>query len=358
MRKNLYVVLMAGGIGSRFWPYSRNSQPKQFLDVLGVGESLLQMTYQRFRKMVDPENILIVTNTDYVDKVKNQLPELADNQILAEPIGRNTAPCIAYAAYKIRERDPNSVMVVSPADHAIFDEEMFIETVNAAIEKAEETDALLTIGIKPHKPETQYGYIQFLESEGKVKKVKTFTEKPHKELAVKFLESGDFLWNSGIFIWSLKSIINAFEEYAQDIAETFSEGAGLYDTDEEVKFIERSYSHCKNISIDYAIMEKSENVFVVKGDFRWSDLGSWNAIHEMKKADEDGNVADGKVTFLNSNNCYVKSCDPKKVILVDGLDNFLVTDCEDVLLITPKGDAAKIKQYAKKVKDNWGETYL
>ncbi|QCK16451.1 mannose-1-phosphate guanylyltransferase [Mangrovivirga cuniculi] len=358
MQKNLYVVFMAGGIGSRFWPYSRNAEPKQFLDVLGVGESLLQMTYKRFLKIVAPENILIVTNADYVGKVKEQLPDLNDNQILGEPLGRNTAPCIAYAAYKINERDPDSVMVVSPADHAIFDEDHFIDTLKVAIEKAEQTDSLLTIGINPHKPETQYGYIQFIEGEGRVKKVKTFTEKPHEELAEKFLESGDFLWNSGIFVWNVKSIINSFEDHAPDIAETFSEGRGLYDTPEESKFIEKSYSHCKNISIDYAIMEKSENVYVVKGDFRWSDLGSWNAIHEMKETDENGNVADGKVTFLNANNCYVKTCDSDKVILVDGLENYLITDCKDVLLITPKGDAAKIKHYAKKVKDNWGEDYL
>lgn len=359
MSRTIYVVIMAGGIGSRFWPYSRNSRPKQFIDVLGTGRSLLQMTYDRFLNITNKDNIMVVTNDIYGDLVKGQLPDISDDQVLLEPSRRNTAPCIAYAAYKIRKKDPNALMVVTPADHAIFKENAFNEVVSTALDAASQDSKLITIGIEPNRPETGYGYIQYLEDEGDnaVKKVKTFTEKPDIELARTFLESGDFVWNAGIFVWSVETIISEFENCMSDIAEVFSHGQDDFYTENETEFIKKAYSQSRNISIDYGIMEKASNVFVVMGDFQWSDLGSWNSLHDLREKDENHNVVEANAIISDCSNNYIKS-DKEKLLVLQGLDGYLVADFEDVLLICEKDNDAKFKEYVNEVKAKNGDRYL
>lgn len=358
MNENVYLVIMAGGVGSRFWPYSRTDHPKQFIDVLNTGKSLLQMTTERFQSICPPENIFIVTNDQYEPLVKEQLPQLQDDQILTEPIRRNTAPCIAYATWKIKERNPNAVMIVAPSDHAIFDETKFRNVVTKAVKAAEGGDKLLTIGIQPNRPETGYGYIQFFEDHQEdINKVKTFTEKPQLELARKFLDSGDFLWNAGIFIWHVDAITEAFQKQLPEQAEIFSEGSDYYYTDKEEAFIKKAYSQCKNISIDYAVMEKADNVFVLKGDFGWSDLGSWNSLHDLRDKDEYGNVVDGNALIMESTDCMVKGSSDK-LLVVQGLQGFLVAQCDDVTLICHKDDEARFREFVAEVKNKKGEKYL
>lgn len=355
--KNKYVVIMAGGIGSRFWPYSRNGQPKQFLDILGTGQSLLQMTYERFLPIIAKENIYVVTNQDYAAMVKEQLPDLTDHQILKEPLRRNTAPCIAYACYKIAKKDPDAIITVAPSDHVIFYEDKFRKVLGTAIEAAEDQEKLITIGLKPNRPETGYGYIQYLESDDQVKRVKTFTEKPERELAKKFLESGDFVWNSGIFVWGVRAIISAFEECLPEVAETFSEiQKGLY-TDDEAVSVHNAYSQCGNISIDYGVMEKASKVYVVLGDFGWSDLGSWNSLHELSEKNGDDNVVQGNAILYDTKSTLVKG--PKdKLIIVQGLEGYLVAECGNVTLICKKDEEAKFRHYVADVKEQKGKEYL
>ncbi len=345
MSKNPHVVIMAGGSGTRFWPYSREDKPKQFLDVVGTGRSLLQMTFDRFTEMTDADKIWVVTNEKYNALVKEQLPELGYDQILLEPEKRNTAPCIAYAAYKILKQDPAASMIVTPSDHAIFKEREFRKVIKTALKDASKEDHLITIGIRPNRPETGYGYIQYLSQPGSsVKKVKTFTEKPQADLAKKFLESGDFLWNSGIFIWSVDAIIRAFETHDEEIASLFASGLNEYFTKGEDKFIKKTYSHCKSISIDYAIMEKAENVYVVPGDFGWSDLGSWNALHEIREKDGDDNVVEGSAIMYKSKNNFIKG-KKDKLILAHDMEGYLVADFDDVLLICKKEDSTLFKDF-------------
>ena len=357
MSQNVHVVIMAGGTGTRFWPYSRNSKPKQFLDVLGLGRSLLQMTYDRFLPYVGSDNIFIVSNEIYGDLISEQLPDLTPDQILLEPIKRNTAPCIAYASYKIQKKSPDSVLIFTPADHAIFQESQFLDVIKKAAEGTMEGGKLITLGITPHRPETGYGYIQFHEEESDIKKVKTFTEKPEIDLAKKFMESGDFLWNAGIFIWKSSDIVQSFEEIQPEMAEIFRDGNEAYYTPEEKGFIEKAYSIVKNISIDYAIMEKAQNVYVIPGDFGWSDLGSWNALHEIREKDEDGNVIEAETILYDCKNNYIKSHGGKLVVLHD-LDGYLVSDFEDVLLVCKKDDASKFKAFVTDVKTEKGESYI
>ncbi|MEM6831818.1 MAG: mannose-1-phosphate guanylyltransferase [Bacteroidota bacterium] len=358
MSSSVHIVIMAGGSGTRFWPYSRDAKPKQFLDVVGTGKSLLQMTYDRFLEITTKDKVWVVTNEKYDTLVKEQLPDLQEHQILLEPQKRNTAPCIAYAAYKIMKKDPAATMVVTPSDHAIFNEREFEKIVKSAIKDAQETDHLITLGIKPNRPETGYGYIQFLgESDSEVKKVKTFTEKPQLDLAKKFLESGDFLWNSGIFIWSIEAIVKAFEQHEEEIATLFASGLQSFFTEDESTFIKESYSHCKSISIDYAIMEKADNVFVVPGDFGWSDLGSWNALHEIKDKDANENVIEGSVISYDCKNNYIKG-DKKKLIVTQGMDGFLVADFDDILLICKKEDSTIFKDFISDVRTNKGEKFI
>ena len=350
MSKNVHVVIMAGGSGTRFWPYSREARPKQFLDVVGTGRSLLQMTFDRFIEITTPDRIWIVTNEKYDELVKEQLPELGSDQILLEPQKRNTAPCIAYAAYKILKQDPNASMIVTPSDHAIFKEKEFQKVINAALQDAAKEEHLITIGIRPNRPETGYGYIQYISQSGSpVKKVKTFTEKPQLDLAKKFLESGDFLWNSGIFIWSIDAIVRAFEAHDEEMASLFASGLNDYFTKSEKAFVKKTYSHCKNISIDYAIMEKAENVYVVPGDFGWSDLGSWNALHEIREKDEDDNVIEGSAVMYDSRDNFIKG-EKNKTIFAHGLEGYLVADFDDVLLICKKEDSGIFKDFISDAK--------
>lgn len=355
--KNNYVVIMAGGVGSRFWPYSRTNNPKQFLDVLGIGSSLLRMTYERFLDVCPSENIYVVTNSNYYDLVKQQAPELSDDQILLEPNRRNTAPCIAYAAYKIREKNNDANIVVAPSDHVIFKENVFIKTIKTALKAASENDKLITLGIRPTRPETGYGYIQYIESNDDIKKVKTFTEKPEQSLAVKFYESGDFLWNAGIFVWNVNTIIKAFENHLPDLYEIFSEGVGIYYTTKENDFIQSAYAQCKNISIDYGVLEKSQNVYVVLGEFQWSDLGSWSSLHEIRDKDENNNVINANALTYESKDCVVLGS-KDKLIVIQGLENKLVADVDNVLLICDKDDEKRIRTYVADAKNKMGEDFI
>ena len=356
--QNTYVVIMAGGLGTRFWPYSRTHKPKQFLDVLGTGSTLLQMTYERFKDIALPEHILVVTHESYKGLVMEQLPFLTEYQILLEPARKNTAPCIAYASYKIKAQNPEATIIVTPADHLILKEEVFRTEIQKALRFASEGNRLVTLGITPNRPETGYGYIQFeTEAVDEIHQVITFTEKPEKELAIKFLESGDFVWNAGIFIWHVSSILAAFEEHLPDMVEVFEGGLTALHTPKEQAFIAQAYSQCKNISIDYGVMEKADNVYVVKGDFGWSDLGSWNALHEISEKDADNNVVQANGLLMETKNSYVIG-PADKLILVQGLDGYLVAECDNVLLICQKDLEAKFREFINVVKEKKGNTYL
>lgn len=314
MNKDLYVVLMAGGVGTRFWPYSRNSKPKQFLDVLGTGKTLLQSTFDRFVPLCPAENIYVVTNDEHGGVTREQLPQLSPDQVLTEPMRKNTAPCIAYACYKIAQKNPRAVVVVSPSDHLILNETEFQSTISKAAEQASGQDKLITLGVEPSRPETGYGYIQFIESNSPLKKVKTFTEKPELSLAKKFLESGDFVWNSGIFIWGVQTIISAFEKHVPEMAEVFEEIAPRFYTAGEKDAIQSAYSQCKNISIDYAIMEKAPNVYVALSNFSWSDLGSWASLHEISQKDGSNNDVKANALLYEVRNSVVRGSHDKLIV--------------------------------------------
>ncbi len=357
---NKYAVIMAGGVGTRFWPVSRVNKPKQFLDILGLGQSLLQMTYARFEELLPSENIYIVTNENYRDLIKSQLPDINDNQILGEPMAKNTAPCIAYACYKIAAKDPDSVIVVAPSDHLILDKEAFIHQVNSAMSFADNNDALVTLGIKPSRPDTGYGYIQFKEeevSEG-VHELKTFTEKPNLDLAKQFVDSGDFLWNAGIFIWKLDAILKAFDDHLIEMSDLFKSGVNDYYTDKENAFIEKIYPSCQNISIDYGIIEKSDNVYVLPSDFGWSDLGTWKSLYDVAEKNTDSNVQIGtRVEFKSSKNNLVVSSNDKLVFL-EGVDNLFVLDTPDALLVCNKDSEQEVKRIVNEVKTKFNGEYI
>lgn len=350
---------MCGGIGSRFWPYSRAERPKQFIDFFGTGRSLLQMSYDRILPVVPKENIVIVTNEAYAPLVREQLPELLDENILLEPARRNTAPCIAWAAYHIAARDSEAAMVVAPSDHLVTREREFEESIRRGFEFVEGHDALLTLGISPTRPETGYGYIQIGEevSEG-ISKVKTFTEKPNLELAKVFLESGEFFWNSGIFLWRAQSIKKAFHLYAPDIATRFDAGEALFGTPREREFIEVEFPACPGISIDYAIMEKAPNVYVERVSFGWNDLGTWSALYDNSPKNRDGNVTQGcHVEAYNATgNIFAVNAD--KLVVCSGLKDYVVADAGDVLLICPMAEEQHIKQMVNDVKQHYGDKYL
>jgi len=358
MDNNLHIVLMAGGIGTRFWPYSRNAKPKQFLDVLGTGKTLLQSTYDRYLPICKPENIWIVTHEEHAALVKEQLPIKNLDQILTEPMRKNTAPCIAYAANKIYLKDPNAVMVVSPTDHIILSEKEFLQTVQKAVDQAKGQDKLITVGIKPTRPETGYGYIQFLESKTNLKKVKTFTEKPAIALAKTFLESGDFVWNSGVFVWSVDAILKAFQKYLPELSEAFEEIRPQLYTADEKAVITQIYAQTKNISIDYGVMEKADNVYVSLGNFAWSDLGSWSALHEGSLRDEQNNVVNADALVYETRNSVIKGPDDT-LIVVQGLNGYLVGVFENVVIICEKDKEEMFRRYVNdlKVKSN-GVNYL
>lgn len=360
---NNYCVIMAGGIGSRFWPMSRTAHPKQFLDILGTGQTILQQTFNRFLRICPIENIFIVTNELYKELVSQQLPEVSDSNILCEPVRKNTAPCIAYASYKIMQLNPNANIVVAPSDHLISKEDTFVKAIKSCYKKAASEDCLVTLGIRPTKPDTGYGYIQFKESEVKetdrrIKKVKTFTEKPDIEMAKFFLQSGDFLWNSGIFIWNVKNIIRAFEKHLPEINTAFKEGVSVYNTPEEADFIKKAYSNCKNISIDYGIMEKADNVYVRSSVIGWSDLGTWSSLYNHSEKNKDGNAIIGKnVMAYDSKNCIVNV--PKdKLVVLDGLHDYIIVESDNILLICKKEDEQKIRTFVNDVKVEKGDKYM
>ncbi|CAN5904520.1 mannose-1-phosphate guanylyltransferase [soil metagenome] len=358
MNENTYAVIMAGGIGSRFWPFSRTSNPKQFHDVLGVGQSMLQLTFNRLKDICPEENVLIVTNKDYKALVQEQLPQLADHQILCEPIGRNTAPCIAYACYKISTLHPTANVVVMPSDHVILKEEAFSRTINQAVVAAGQDDILITLGITPSRPDMGYGYIQVEDDkESDLKKVKTFTEKPNLELAQMFVSSGDFVWNSGIFVWNVQSIIKAFNQHLNEIAEIFEEGVLQLNTAGEETFIANAYSQSRNISIDYGVMEKADNVFVMLSDFGWSDLGTWDSLYSIGQKDENGNVVDGDVLLYDTHNCIIKT-PSHRLVVVQGLDDYIVAEYDNVLMICRKTDEQKVKDFVADVKSKKGPAFI
>lgn len=363
MNHNNYCVIMAGGIGARFWPMSRTDRPKQFIDILGTGETLIQQTYRRFLAVCPPENIYVVTNERYRDQVMEQLPDMAAHQVLCEPSRRNTAPCIAYANHKIASRNPDACIVVAPSDHVILREDVFTNVIQSALQAARNNDWLLTLGITPSRPDTGYGYIQFNEgnvcpSDPRIHKVKTFTEKPNLELARTFLASGDFLWNAGIFIWSLKTINAAFDKHLPEVNDLFYKGAGVYDTPAEAEFIAKAYAVCKNISIDYGVMEKAANVHVLMSDFGWSDLGTWGSLYAIRPKDDMGNAIVGKnVMTWNSSNCVV-NMPHDKLVVIQGLDNYIVVDDNNTLLICRKEDEQQLRDVVAAVKESKGDEYV
>lgn len=349
MNPNLHVILMAGGIGTRFWPYSRNSKPKQFLDVLNCGKTLIQLTYDRFQTFCLKENIWVVTHEEYLSLVNNQIPEINGENILTEPMRKNTAPCIAYATRKIFLKNPDATMIVSPSDHMILKEESFLDTISLAVAHAENQSKLITIGIVPLRPETGYGYIQFLDSETPLKKVKTFTEKPVVELAKTFLESGDFVWNSGIFVWTAKAILEALEKHLPEMAEAFRDITPKLNTNEESLALSSLYSQTKNISIDYGVMEKADNVYMILGNFPWSDLGSWNALFEASPQDENNNVVFGNVLLDDTKNSFIKG-NEEKLLVVKGLDGYLVGIFDNVVIVCEKDKEDIFRQYVNVLK--------
>lgn len=357
---NTYVAILAGGIGSRFWPESRQDKPKQFLDLLGTGRSLIQWTYLRFKHICPPENIFFITNQAYIGMLKEQLPEVADANIIAEPFRKNTAPCAAYVAHKLAALNPAANLIVSPADHLIMDDRAFERTIHDALDFAASHDVLLTLGIKPTRPDTGYGYIQFEADEeiDGVHRVKTFTEKPSLELAKTFLASGDFLWNAGIFVWNVQSFLSALEKHLPDMHETFAQAADVYNTPAEASTIAQLYAQCANISIDYGIMEKAKNVHVIPAYFGWNDLGTWQTAYETSEKDYLGNAVYGKnVMIIDATECMVKAPDDKLVML-QGLENYIVVDTPDVLLICERDREQQIKEYVAEVKREKGEKYL
>ncbi len=354
---------MAGGIGSRFWPLSRVDKPKQFLDILGVGRTFLQQTYDRFSTLIPKENFLVVTNIKYKELVLEQLPELTEDQVLLEPLRRNTAPCAAYAAFKIKSKNPNANLIVTPSDHIILKEEEFVKQIKTGLSFVAENDALLTLGIKPNRPETGYGYIQVkkrtsFNEVNNLYKVKTFTEKPDEEMANIFVESGEFFWNSGIFIWSLSSMIQAFDTHLPEVAALFAKGIKLYNTNDEIHFINKAYSECPAISIDYGVMEKAKNVYVLTADFGWSDLGTWGALYENKKKDQAGNVISGdNVLTYGIKNCIV-DISGEKISVLQGLDGYIIAESNDVLMICKKENEQQIKQFVTDVKIKKGDSLI
>ncbi len=360
MNKNNYVAIMAGGIGSRFWPMSRTGYPKQFLDILNTGKTLIQSTFERFARFVPTENIYVVTTDSYRSIVMEQLSALPAANILCEPSRKNTAPCIAYVSYKLAALNPDANLICAPADHLITDEASFEEICKNALTFTANIKALLTLGIKPTNPNTGYGYIQFepRSVSENVYKVKTFTEKPDRDLARTFVASGDFLWNAGIFVWQIKNIVKAFENFLPEIHEVFEAEKNLLNTDRETEAIERIYPQCVNISIDYGIMEKADNVYVIPASFGWSDLGTWASAYDTLEKDYlDNAVAGDHVMIIDATKNMVHA-DNKKLVVLQGLEDFIVVDTKDVLLICKKDKEQEIKEYVAEVKRNKGDKFI
>jgi mannose-1-phosphate guanylyltransferase len=348
---------MAGGVGSRFWPESRSECPKQFLDILGVGKTFLRQTYERFLPLVPAENILVVTGEAYRDLVAEQIPELAPSQILGEPLGRNTAPCIAYAAFRLHATDSDSVMIVTPADHLVTGEDEFRRAISESVDFALAGDAMMTIGITPTRPDTGYGYIQVEERHTGVCKVRTFTEKPNAELAKVFVESGEFFWNSGIFVWRTDVILRALSEHLEDVYQIFSSCADDFGTPREPDTVRRIYPEVQNVSIDFGVLEKAHNVHVRCSDFGWSDVGTWNSLYENLPHDERGNAVKGRARLDGVTDSVVRVPEGKLAVL-KGLEKYIVVDTADVLLVWPRSDEQAIKQTVTALRFDEGEEYL
>ena len=360
---NNFCIIMAGGVGSRFWPLSRTVMPKQFLDILGTGRTFIQQTYDRFAKIIPPENFLIVTSINYKDLVKEQLPELKDDQILLEPLRRNTAPCLAYAANKIKSQTPDAKIIVTPSDHLILKEDEFIKQLKNGLDFASQKNALLTLGIKPNRPETGYGYIQVKKRKDfndldNLYKVKTFTEKPDEEMASIFVDSGEFYWNSGIFISSLETMLESFQQHLTELAIKFEKGRKLLNTSSEKHFIKKIYSECQSISIDYGIMEKAKNVYVLTADFGWSDLGTWGSLYENKAKDTNGNSIEGDNTLVyDSKNCVV-DISGEKMAVIQGLDGYIIAESNETLMICRREDEDQIKKFVTDVRIKKGDSLV
>jgi mannose-1-phosphate guanylyltransferase len=349
MNKNYYAILMAGGVGSRFWPVSTTDFPKQFHDMLGTGETLIQKTFSRLSKLIPVENILILTNEKYNDLVLEQLPQVSQSQVLLEPAMRNTAPCILYASLKIQKQNPNAVMVVAPSDHWIEDEVAFVNDLQQSFDFCAANDALMTLGIQPTFPNTGFGYIEYNQNATSIKKVAQFREKPDYETAKAFLKSGNFVWNAGIFIWTVQAITAAFEKFQPVMNNLFLSGLDSFNSIDEHSFITANYALSENISIDYAILEKAQNVYLLPASFDWNDLGTWGSLHEKLDKDENNNaVINATVVLENAANNIIRTAS-KKLIVIDGLNDYIIVDKEDVLLIYPKGKEQDIKKIVSKI---------
>ncbi|MCQ2221525.1 MAG: mannose-1-phosphate guanylyltransferase [Prevotella sp.] len=349
---NNHLVIMAGGIGSRFWPMSTEETPKQFIDVLGVGRSLLQLTYDRFKGVCSPENVWVVTNASYVEKVAEQLPEIPRGNILSEPCRRNTAPCIAYVSWRIKKQDPNANIVVSPSDHVVINTQEFARVISSALQFAGETDAIITLGMKPTRPETGYGYIQADLSQQSMRnkeiyRVDSFREKPGLETAKEYIKHDYYFWNAGIFVWNVQTIVNAFRLYKPLIATTFEAMLPVMGTEQEQSVVDQQYPNCENISVDYAILENAEEIFVFPADFGWSDLGTWGSLHTLSEKDENGNaLISSNVKMFESKNCVV-NVEGAKQVAIQGLDGYIVAERDGKLLICQLAEEQRIKDFSK-----------
>ncbi|WP_431136268.1 mannose-1-phosphate guanylyltransferase [Psychroserpens mesophilus] len=358
MNKNYYAILMAGGVGSRFWPVSTQDFPKQFHDMLGTGDTLIQKTFNRLANVIPKENIFILTNERYNDLVFEQLPEVTKRQVVLEPAMRNTAPCILYAALKIQKENKDAVMIVAPSDHWIEDETAFTNNVQQAFNFCTENDALMTLGIQPTFPNTGYGYIEFNQSNASdIKPVNQFREKPDYETAKQFIAKGNFLWNAGIFMWSVSSVVNAYKKNQSNLYQLFAKGIEMYNTDLEDEFIRDNYSKAENISVDYAIMESSKNVFVLPATFDWNDLGTWGSLYDKLDKDENNNAVVHAKTLTEDASGNMIRTKNDKVVVVDGLQDYIIVDKDEVLLIFPKAKEQDIKKVLQNVKAKYGEEY-
>lgn len=355
---NNYVLIMAGGVGSRFWPKSRNSFPKQFVDILGTGKSLLQYTFERFEKICLNENIFILTNYQYKELVQQQLPKIPASNILLEPCRNNTAPCLAYASYKIMKINPEALIVVAPSDHLILKEDHFLNKIEKALEFSKSFDSIITLGITPTRADSGYGYIKFnYDNYNEFCKVDSFLEKPTLHKAKEYVQSGSYLWNAGIFVWSATTIMNAFKKYSIDIHDLFFKGMTFYNTTEEQKFIDSEYKKSPNISIDYAILEKANNVYTIPADIGWSDLGTWASLHETLDKDPNNNTSTkNSVEFINTENCLV-DIEDGKVAIINGLQDYIIVSEKNVLLIYPKSKEQEVKNISSKVVLKYGKMY-